>query len=121
MASCHRPSVATWPRRPATGVTRVGEATAARDWRRGWSRRRRQGKEREAAGSGGVLLGGGEEEAGKIFCGADQEKKIFCGADQEKPIEERRKPLPMELEREAVSVRNDLSHRMVNRMGDIGG
>jgi len=76
----------------------------------GWSRRRRQGKEREAAGSGGVVHGG-EEEAGKIF----------CGADQEKPIEERRKPLPMELEREAVSVRNDLSHRMVNRMGDIGG
>ena len=111
MASCHRPSAAAWPGRPATGVTRVGEATAARDWRRGWSRRRRQGKEREAAGSGGVLLGGGEEEAGKIF----------CGADQEKPIEERRKPLPMELEREAVSVRNDLSHRMVNRMGDIGG
>ena len=65
------------------------------------------------------MHGGGEEEAGKIFCGADQEKKIFCGADQEKPIEERRKPLPMELEREAVSVRNDLSHRMVNRMGDM--
>jgi len=90
VASCHRPSAAAWPGQPATGG----------DWRRGGGAadggRGKKGRRRDRAESCS------EEERkklGRYFAARIRRRK------QEKPMEERRKPLPMELEREAVSDR----------------